>query len=206
MTKSARTLNTGTLIGLLAAVALLTGCTQSVPAESPTPSTTATSSDAPTGRPPTAEQTAWAGDVCSATATLNKDVQGLVSTAAAGGDDVSARLSTQTEAIKQSTSLLSETIRAVPRGNEDDPEVAAVRQSADDLSSSNSDLEASVAAVEGATGTARAAALGSVASDAGASLAALAATVMAIGAAAANGTSTIGQAFDAAPECTSLTR
>ncbi|HSP76715.1 MAG TPA: hypothetical protein VLO31_10950 [Cryobacterium sp.] len=206
MTKSVRRQNTGALIGLLAAVALLTGCAQSEPSASPTPAATSDASEAPTGTPPTEEQTAWAGEVCSSTATLKADVQGLVSTAAAGGDDVSARLNTQMVTIKTSVATLTETIKAVPRGSEDDPEVAAVRESSDDLSSSISDLEASVASVEGATGTALVAALGSVASDAGASLTALAATVSAITAAAADGTSTIGQAFDDAPECTSLTR
>ncbi|TFD00145.1 hypothetical protein E3O65_03165 [Cryobacterium breve] len=63
-----------------------------------------------------------------------------------------------------------------------------------------------MASVDGATGTALVAALGTVASDAGASLTALATTVTAIGTAAADGTSAIGQAFDAAPECTSLAR
>lgn len=208
MTTSVRTQPTAALIGLLAAAALLTGCTQSEPTASPTPSATATStsSEAPSGTPPTEEQTAWAGDVCSSTATLKTDVQGLVSTAAAGGDDVSARLNTQMTTIKTSATALADTIKAVPRGSEDDPEVSAVRESSDDLSSSISDLEASVASVEGTTGTALVAALGSVASDAGASLTALATTVSAIATAAADGTSTIGQAFDAAPECAALTR
>jgi hypothetical protein len=206
MTTSVRRKNTAGLIGLLAAAALLTGCTQAEPTASPTPSVTATSSEAPTGTPPTEEQTAWAGDVCSSTATLRADVQGLVSTAVAGGDDVSARLSTQMETIKASTAALADTVKTVPRGSEDDPEVAAVRQSSDDLSSSVADLESSVASVEGMTGTALVAALGAVASAAGESLTALADTVTAIGAAAADRTSTIGQAFDAAPECTALTR
>lgn len=209
MTTSVRKTNTAALIGLLAAAALLTGCTQAEPAASPTPSATASESPTgttPTGTPPTEEQTAWAGDVCSSTGTLKADVQGLVSTAAAGGDDVSARLNTQMATIKQSVAALADTIKAVPKGSEDDPEVAAVRDSSDDLSASISDLESSVASVEGATGTALVAALGSVASDAGASLTALASTVSAIATAAADGTSTIGQAFDAAPECASLTR
>ncbi|TFC89852.1 hypothetical protein [Cryobacterium sp. TMT3-29-2] len=209
MTKSASQQHLRALIGLLAAAALLTGCAQSEPSASPMPS--ATSSEAATGSPatgtpPTEEQTAWAGDVCSSTSTLKTDVQGLVSTVAAGGDDVSARLNTQMETIKDSAAALAATIKAVPRGSEDDPEVSAVRQSSDNLGSAISDLEASVASVEGATGTGLVVALGSVAGDAGASLTALASTVTAIGAAAADGTSTVGQAFDAAPECSSLTR
>ena len=204
MTKSVRTLNAGTLIGLLAVAALLTGCTQSEPAAAPTPA--ATSTESASGTPPTEEQTAWAGDVCSSTGTVKTDVQGLVSTAAAGGEDVSARLNTQMQTVKESATVLADTIKAVPAGSEDDPELAFVRDSSDDLSSSISDLESSVASVEGASGTDLVVALGSVASDAGASLTALAATVSAIGTAAADGTSTIGQAFDVAPECASLTR
>lgn len=209
MTKSASNQKLRALIGVLAAAALLTGCAQSEPTASPTSSATsseAASGTPTTGTPPTEEQTAWAGDVCSSTSSLKTDIEGLVSTAAAGGDDVSARLNTQMETIKESVAALAATIKAVPRGSEDDPEVSAVRQSSDDLSSSTSDLEASVAAVEGTTGVGLVAALGSVAADAGASLTALASTVTAIGAAAADGTSTIGQAFDAAPECSSLTR
>jgi hypothetical protein len=110
------------------------------------------------------------------------------------------------QTIKEWAAALADSIKAVPKGSEDDPEVSAVRESSDELSASIADLESSVASVEGATGTALVAALGSVASDAGASLTALATTVTAIGTAAADGTSTIGQAFDAAPECTSLTR
>ena len=204
MTKSVRKHNAVALIGLLAAAALLTGCTQSEPTASPTPSATATSSETPTGTPPTEEQTAWAGDVCSSTTTLKTDVQGLVSTAAAGGDDVSARLNTQMETIKASAAALADTIKAVPKGSEDDPELAAVSQSSDDLSSSISDLEASVSSVKGASGAGLVVALASVASDAGTALAALAATATAIGAAAADGTSTIGQAFKAAPDCEAL--
>ena len=206
MTTSVRKQKTAALIGRLAAAVLLTGCTESEPTASPTPSATATSSETPTGTSPTGEQTIWAGHVCSSTATLKTDVQGLVSSAAAGGDDVSARLNTQMTTIIESVATLADTIRTVPRGSEDDPEVAAVRQSSDALSTSISGLESSVASVEGATGTALVAALGSVAGDAGASLTALASTVAAIAAAAADRTSTIGQAFDAAPECTALTR
>ena len=208
MTNSVRNQNTRALIGLLVAAALLTGCAEAEPTASPTPSagSTSASSDAPTGTPPTEDQTAWAGDVCSSTATLKTDVQGLVSAAATGGDDVSARLNTRMATVKKSAAALADTIKDVPKGSEDDPEVTAVRESSDDLRSSISDLEASVASVEGATGTALVAALGSVAGDAGASLTALATTVAAIARAAADGTSTIGQAFDATPECTSLTR
>ena len=208
MTKSVRTQNAGALTSLLAAVALLTGCAQAEPAASPTlsaPSTSA-STQAPTGTPPTEEQTVWAGDVCTSTTTLKTDVQGLVSTAAAGGGDVSAGLNTQMETIKTSAAALANTIKAVPAGSADDPELAAVRQSSDDLSSSIDNLESSVVAVEDAAGVELVVALGSVASDAGASLTALAATVSAIGKAANDGRSTIGQAFDVAPECASLDR
>lgn len=191
------------LVGLLGAALALSGCADSAsPGPSPTASASASTS---TGAAPTAEQTAWAGDVCTSTSTLKSDLQGLVTAATSGGNDVSGALSAQMTVVTQSAAALATTLKDVPAGSEDDPSLAAVRQSADDLDTSIGALESSVAAVDGATGTALVVAIAAVATAAGDSLAALAATVEAIAAAAGDARSSIGQAFDAAPECNALT-
>lgn len=202
-----RTQNISALIGLLAAAALLTGCTGSAPTPSPTPPAAAPTTQPPTtGTPPTAEQTAWAGEVCTSTTTLKSDVQGLVTAVTAGGDNVQAALKSQLTTIKESAATLTTTLGNVPEGSEDDPERAAVTSAADTFNGSITALESSVAAVEGTSGAELVTALKGVATAASESLVALGSTAQAISTAAADGASTIGQAFDAAPECEALTR
>jgi len=191
---------------LIAAVALLTGCSGSTATTTATPSPARTppvSSASTTGAAPTAEQTAWAAQVCTATATVKKDAQGLASVATSGGDDA-AKLKAQMAAIKDSANTLSTTITAVPVGSDSDPELAAVKASADQFTASVADLEASVAALEGKSGAAKVTGLATVASAASSSSSKLGATGQAIKAAAKDGKSSLGQAFAAAPSCNSL--
>ena len=195
------------LIGLVAAAALLTGCTETAPGSSPTPTAAAPTSSTPsTGTPPTAEETAWAGDVCTSTETLKSDVQGLVTAGTAGGDDVQAALKAQLTTIKESAATLAGTLDSAPKGTEDDPERAAVTESADNFTASLDALDASVLAVEGTSGAELVDALKTVARAASESLVALGSTAQAITTAAADRSSTIGQAFEAAPECDALTQ
>jgi hypothetical protein len=160
---------------------------------SPKASSTTTS-----GAAPTSEQTAWAGGVCTATATLKKDVQGRASAVTSGGSDVSAAMSGQMATLKTSATALGTAITAVPAGSESDPEATALKASADQFKASISALESSVAALEGKTGTAKAAALATVGSSASDSLSKLSDTTLAIKNAAQDGKSTLGQAFAAA--------
>ena len=206
MSNSLGTRNRGALIGLFAAAVLLTGCTSPAPGPSPTPAASAPPT-ATTGTPPTAEQIAWAGDVCTSTTTLKSDVQGLVtSVTAAGSGDVAATLSTELETVKKSAEGLASTIQDVPEGSEDDPERAAVTSSAETFQSSLDTLDSRVAAVEGTTGAELVPALQAVALAASESLVALGSTAQAITTAAADGRSTLGQAFAAAPECDTFTK
>lgn len=194
-------LRTARLGALVAAAALLSGCTQVGPTPSPTPSAAAPTA----GAAPTAEELVWAGTVCSSTETLKKDVQGLITAATSGGDDVGNKLSAQMERVSAAAAALTATIGAVPAGNENDPERAAVTQAADEFSASIKDLGGSVNAVDGATGEALVTALQVVAGAAGQSVVALRATAQAIATAAADGSSTLAQAFDTAPGCAALT-
>lgn len=199
--------NLRALIGLVAAAALLSGCTETAPTPSPSPTAAAPTSSAPsTGTPPTAEEIAWAGDVCTSTETLKSDVQGLVTAGTAGGDNVQAALKEQLTTIKESAATLASTLDSAPKGSEDDPERAAVTASADKFDESLDALDASVMAVEGTSGAELVDALKAVARAASESLVALGSTAQAITAAAADRSSTIGQAFEAAPECDALTQ
>ena len=196
------------LIVLIAAAALLSGCSGST-------STTANTSSAPpnsatsaptSGMAPTAAQTAWAGQVCTATTTLQMNVGGLTSAVTAGGSNASAALSAQMATIQTSANALITTVTAVPAGSESDPEAAAVKVSADQFKVSVTALEASVTAFEGQTGLSKVTALASVGSAAGDSLSKLKATTVAIKNAATDGKSALGGAFAAAPSCSSLTK
>ena len=185
------------MIVLFAAVTLLTGCGGSA-------TTTATSPLA-TGTAPKAEQTAWAGKVCTATVTLQKDAQGLVSVATSGGSDVASTLSAQAAAVKISVTNLATTITAVPRGTGGGSDLAAVKASADGFTKSFTGLEVSVAALAGTSGPSKVIGLVTVGSAADTALSRLTAMAAAIKAAAKDGKGTIGQAFKAAPSCRSLT-
>ena len=198
---------------LIAAAVLLAGCGGStsskatpsaVPSQSP--QSASTSSAAPTtGGAPTAEQTAWAGQVCTSTTTLKTDIEGLASAVTSGSGDVSAALTAQMTKVKASAAALATTATAVPAGSESDPEAAAVKAAADEFKASITTLEQSVTALEGKSGISKASALASVGSAAGDTLSKLSAAADVIKNAAKDGKSTLGQAFSAAPSCASLT-
>jgi hypothetical protein len=191
-----------TVSAVAAAAALLAGCSGSTASSAPTSSST-TPSASSTATAPTAEQTAWAGQVCTATAALKKDAEGLTSAATSGGD-VSAKLTAQVGVIKTSATTLATTIKAVPAGSESDPGFAAVKASADQFAESVSSVESSVTALDGKSGLSKVSGLASVASAAGTAVTKLGATAQAIGTAAKDGKSALGQAFAAAPSCASL--
>jgi len=194
---------------IVTAAALLPGCGGSNSATttaSPTAVSPSVSSASTSGAAPTAEQTAWAGGVCTAATTLQKDVEGLASAVTSGGGDVSAALTAQMATVKTSATALATAIAAVPAGSESDPEAAAVKASADQFKASVTDLEAKVVALEGASGMSKATALASIGSAASSSLSSLASTTQAIKTAATDSKSTLGQAFAGAPSCSSLTR
>jgi len=192
---------------LIAAAALLTGCSGSTTTTTRTPSAAKSppvSSASSTDTGPTAEQTAWAAQVCTATTTVKRDAQGLASVARSGSD-AAAKLTAQMAVIKASANTLATTITAVPVGSDSDPELAAVKASADQLTESVAALEAGVMALEGKSGSSMVTGLGTVASAASTALSKLGATGLAIKAAAKDGRSALGQAFAAAPSCSSLT-
>jgi len=161
------------------------------------------SSASSTDTGPTAEQTAWAAQVCTATTTVKKDAQGLASVATSGGDDA-GRLRAGIVAIKASANTLATTITAVPVGSDSDPELAAVKASADQFTASVTALGASVRALEGRSGSSMVTGLAAVASAASNALSKLGAIGQAIKAAATDGKTSLGQAFGAAPSCSSM--
>jgi hypothetical protein len=188
------------------AVALLTACSGTTTPSAPTSSTespTTTASTSTTGTAPNAEQTAWAGQVCTAAAVVKKDAEGLSSASTSGGD-VSAKLTAQLGVIKGSANTLAATVKTVPAGSESDPGFAAVKASADQLTASINSVEASVSALEGKSGLSKVSALASVGSAAGAAVSKVGATAQAIETASKDGKSALGQAFATAPACVSL--
>jgi hypothetical protein len=188
------------------AAALLTACSGSTTSSAPTSSTetpTTTTSGSITGTAPTTEQTAWAGQVCTAAAAVKKDAEGLASASTSGGD-VSAKLTAQIGVVKGSANTLATTVKAVPAGSESDPGFAAVKASGDQLTASINSVEASVSALEGKSGLSKVSALASVGSAAGTALSKIGATGQAIETASKDGNSPLGQAFATAPACVSL--
>lgn len=201
------------LFVLVAAATLLAACsgssdnTSPSPSTSisPSPSTSASASRAGSGAPPTDEQVAWAGRVCTDAGQLKTSIQGLAAAATTGGGDVQTRLSAQIETIKTSVTTLTDTVAAAPSSGLDDPELAAVQTSSEQLRSSIDTLETAVNDVPGTSGAARTRALADVVAAANAPLTALGATTGAIGTAAKDGTGAIGQAFAANSSCSALT-
>lgn len=194
-------------IVLIAAAALLAGCggSTSTTAKTSTAASPPALSAATSSTAPTAEQTAWAGAVCTATTTLKKNVQGLASVVTSDGSNVSAAMSAQMTTVKTSANALVTAITAVPPGSESDSEATKVQASADQFKTSITALKSSVAALQGKMGTAKVTALATVRSAASASLSKLSDTTLAIKNAAQDGKSALGQAFASAPACSSLT-
>ena len=109
-----------TVLIAVVAAALLVGCggSKSTTATTPSPSAAPSASSAPTsGVAPTAEQTAWAGGVCTATTTLKKDIEGLASAVTSGGSDVSAAMKTQMAKVETSATALTTAFAAAPSCN-----------------------------------------------------------------------------------------
>ena len=191
----------------------LTGCTMSggstpYSTPSPTPSSTSAgpmSTPGQTGSAPTADQITWAGNVCSDTTALQTQVQGLASAAATGGTEMVAAISNQMKQISASTGSLIDSVKSAPRGTSDDPGYSAVQSSAEKLDTSLKNLQDSAGTVEGASGAALITALGTVVADTGTMLTDVAGTVKAITTAMKDASSTLGQAFQAAPACDTLT-
>ena len=197
-------------IVLMVLLVLLTGCTAGGDSASPSPtastgSATATATAGSTASPPTADQVTWAGTVCSDTTTLKTDVQGLAAAAATGGDSVGTAISKQMDTVSASVQTLVDTVKSPPENLGDDPELLAVQDSIDNVDQSLKSLEASASEVQGSTGAALVDALATVVGDTGDALNSVAATVQTITTAIDDTSSTLGQAFRAAPECADLT-
>ncbi|WEO78846.1 lipoprotein [Cryobacterium sp. SO2] len=198
-------------IVLAVMVVFLAGCTATDGSEStsspssPTSSASATPTSGQTASPPTAAQITWAGEVCSDTSTLKTDVQGLATAAATGGDSVGTAVSDQMTTISASASALVDTVKSPPDNLGDDPELKSVQDAIGNIDSSLKTLEASASQVEGTTGAALVDALATVVGDTGTVLSDVAAAVQTIGTAMTDTSSTLGQAFRAAPECAALT-
>lgn len=200
------------LLATAAAAVLLTACSATSTGNGPTSSTTsssatsssASSSSPGTGSAPTAEQTAWAGQVCTDAGRLRTSIQGLAAAAASGGGDVSTKLSAQLATIKASATALVDTVSAVPPGSESDPDVTAVQSSAGQLRASIDTLDKAVNGVQGTSGVGAVQAVAAVVTAASGSLKAVGATTQAISKAAKNSKGTMAQAFAANASCTAL--
>ena len=203
----------GSAVTVAVLLLALTGCTASggsMASPTPSPNTSAmsagpTAMPGQTGPAPTADQITWAGNVCSDTTALQTQVQGLASAAATGGTEVVAAISDQMKQISASTGTLLGTVKSAPSGTSDDPGYADVKSSTDKLNTSLKTLQASAGTVEGASGAALITALGTVVADTGTMLTDVAAAVTAITTAMKDASSTLGQAFQAAPTCANLT-
>jgi len=200
-------------LGVALVLALLAGCSAgggATGSASPSPAPPASepgsaASPSSSGPAPSADQISWAGDVCTDTTTVQTDLQGLALAATTGGADALTAVSDQMAKASESAGTLIDTVKAAPGGSDDDPGYTAVQSSIDGVEQSLQTLQASAAQVEGATGAALATALATVVVDAGTVLTDVAATARAITTAMQDRTSTVGQAFRAAPECTALT-
>ena len=189
---------------LVATAVLLAGCSGSTATTEPTPSAAPLpSASSTTGTTPTAEQTAWAGQVCTATATVQKDAEGLAAAATSGGE-VEAKLKAQMAVIQTSARTLATTVTDVPASLKGDPALAAVKASADQFTASVTAAVASVTALEGTSGPSKVQGLATVTSAAGTALSKLGATAQSIKNEAKEGKTVLGQAFAAAPSCDSL--
>ncbi|TFD87201.1 hypothetical protein E3T61_15335 [Cryobacterium lactosi] len=194
---------------VLTLLVLLAGCS-AVDGTDPSPSSSApsgssTPSAGETASPPTDEQVTWAGTVCSDTSTLKADVQALAEAPATDVDEVGAAVAKQMDTISASASTLVETVKSPPENLGDDPELLSVQDSIDTADQSLKTLQASASAVQGATGADLVGALATLVVDTGTVLSAVAATVQTISTATRDTSSTLGQAFRAAPECATLT-
>jgi hypothetical protein len=204
-------------LGIALVLVLLTGCAAGSPAPSAlpsappstpsavaTPKPSATSTPGATGAAPSVDQIDWAGDVCSDTAALQTEVQGLAAAAATGGADAVAAVGDQMTEVSAAAGTLVDTVKAPPSGTADDPRYTPVQSAIEGVDQSLQTLQGSASRVDGASGAALVSALATVVVDTGAVLTDVAATARAITTAMQDRASTVGQSFRAAPECTAL--
>lgn len=189
---------------LSAATLALAACSSSTDTTtgSSAPAATTAASPAATGAP-SAELTAWAGQVCDDTAGLRDSVTGIASAVTSGGTDIGASLQSQFTEIAGSASQLVTTVQAIPADGSS-PQAQAVKESADASKVAIDALGTSITDLVNASGVGVVAALPAVGGAAKDAADALGATVSSIEAALTDGKSTLGQAFAANPSCTAL--
>jgi hypothetical protein len=191
---------------LAATVFLLAACGSSGSASESSAAPTAAVSTATavaTGAP-SAELTAWAGQVCDATTALKDSVTGIASAVTSGGD-VAANVSSQFGTIQTSASALVETVGAIPADGSG-PQAQAISASAAASKSAIDALGTSVTDLTNASGLGSVTAIAAVGSAAKDALTAIGDTGSAISDAVQDGTGTLGQAFAASPSCAALTQ
>lgn len=203
-------------LGIAIVLILLTGCSAGgggsggggsgspAPSSDP-PAESATSTPGSTAAAPTTDQVDWAGDVCSDTAALQAEVQGLATAASAGGADAVSAVTDQMNEVSAAAGTLVDTVKDPPAGTADDPGYGPVQSSIDDVDQSLKALQGSASQVEGASGAALVTALGTVIVHTGAVLTDVAATASAITTAMSDRRSIVGESFRTAPQCTALT-
>ena len=192
-------------LALLAAAALLAGCSGSSSGAQSSPTTTAPSATSSATGSPSPEQVAWAGQVCTDVTQLKASIQGLATTATGGGSDVKAQLQSQFATIKSSADTLLQTLSTVPKGSENDPDQAALQTSAQQLRTSVDTLQTNVTTLQNASGSAATvSALAGVATAAKDALTSLDATTQAISNAARDRRGSLGQAFATNSTCAPL--
>ena len=145
----------------------------------------------------------WAGAVCDDTATLRDAVGGIASAVVSGGTDIGASLQGQIGTIQQEAVTLVSTVQSIPADGSS-PEATALKSSADAAQASVTALNEAITELASADGLGAVTALPGVVSAANDSVSALGDTVSAIQTALASGSSTLGQAFAAAPSCAAL--
>ena len=178
-----------------------TAAESSAPAAS-APAASAAASPAASGAP-SAELTAWAGQVCDATAALKDSVSGIATAITSGGSDVAASVSSQFSVITTSATTLVDTVTAIPADGSS-PEADAVKASADASKAAVDKLGTSITDLTNASGIGAVTAVAGVASAAKDALSALGATSDTISTAMQSGKGTIAQAFAANPSCVAL--
>lgn len=189
-----------------AALTLLVGCGSSgsvgEPSQAGSASTAAVATTPAATGAPSAELTAWAGQVCDATTTLKDSVTGITSAVTSGGD-VAANVSSQFTAIQASASALVETVSTIPADGSS-PQAQAISESATASKAAIDALGTSVTDLTNASGIGSVTAIAAVGSAANDALSAIGDTGNAISGAVQDGSGTLGQAFAANPSCAAL--
>ncbi len=193
-------------VPVAAALVLLVGCGSSGSAGESSQASSAPTADAATAPAatgaPSAELTAWAGQVCDATAALRDSVTGIASAVTSGGD-VAANVSNQFATIQASATSLVETVGAIPADGSS-PQAQAISESAAASKAAIDALGTSVTDLTNASGIGSVTAIAAVGSAANDALSAIGDTGTAISDAVQDGSGTLGQAFAANPSCATL--